>query len=297
MARSVKEKPAVLPAAMAMARTFEGVCDSIRAAMAAGQLKPGDKLPPEREMAAQFQVGRNAVREALRTLEMAGVVRLEKGRAGGAYICPANARRVTVAMRDLLDFGSISLDEITESRTMMMDMVTRLACERLTSADLEVLEANVNETEAATNAGLLDRRAELIAAFYAYLAGISGNRVLVVMTTALSEIVRRFLDSAVMRGRPLESLVPSRRRFLVHLRARDADNASAELRQHLITTHKVIQRAMERVAIFPGAEAAPETATEAQTAAKAAGKIATKMAGKTAANTASQAGKRPRAVA
>jgi DNA-binding FadR family transcriptional regulator len=120
-------------------RTFEQVAERIREQLAAGALTAGDKLPTERDMAEHFQVGRNAVREALRTLEMAGVIRLEKGRNGGAYICPPSSIRVTVAMRDLLNFGSISLDEIAESRTMLMDVVTRVVCERATPADLDAL--------------------------------------------------------------------------------------------------------------------------------------------------------------
>jgi DNA-binding FadR family transcriptional regulator len=229
-------------------RTFEQVAERIREQLAAGALTAGDKLPTERDMAEHFQVGRNAVREALRTLEMAGVIRLEKGRNGGAYICPPSSIRVTVAMRDLLNFGSISLDEIAESRTMLMDLVTRVVCERATPADLDALEQIVAETDRFTRSGQLEKRAECIARFYAHLGAITGNRVLVMMVTSLSEIVRRFLDSASLRGRPLESLVPSFQRFIGHLRARRADDAAAELRQHLIATHKVIQLAVERAA-------------------------------------------------
>ena len=65
-------------------RIFEEICDQIRRDMAASKLCPGDKLPAERELAQQFGVSRNAVREALRSLEVAGIVRLQKGVKGGA---------------------------------------------------------------------------------------------------------------------------------------------------------------------------------------------------------------------
>jgi GntR family transcriptional regulator, transcriptional repressor for pyruvate dehydrogenase complex len=64
-------------------RTFEQVANHIRKKILSGALKPGDKLAPERDMAKQFEVGRNAIREALRDLESKGIVRLEKGRGGG----------------------------------------------------------------------------------------------------------------------------------------------------------------------------------------------------------------------
>ena len=71
-------------------RAFEEICDRIRARIAAGLLKPGDKLPAERELAQQLGVGRNALREALRSLEIAGIVRLQKG-AQGRRLHPSKA--------------------------------------------------------------------------------------------------------------------------------------------------------------------------------------------------------------
>ncbi len=67
-------------------RIHEEICRQVRGRLARGQLKPGDKLPPERELALEFGVSRGAVREALRTLENAGLVALRKGMHGGAFI-------------------------------------------------------------------------------------------------------------------------------------------------------------------------------------------------------------------
>ena len=60
-------------------RAFEEICQRIRDQLSAGLLKPGDKLPAERDLAQLLGVGRNALREALRSLEIAGIVRLQKG--------------------------------------------------------------------------------------------------------------------------------------------------------------------------------------------------------------------------
>ena len=63
-------------------RTFEEICERIREQLALGVLKPGDKLPRERDLAEQLGVSRNVLREALRSLEMAGLLRLQKGVKG-----------------------------------------------------------------------------------------------------------------------------------------------------------------------------------------------------------------------
>lgn len=67
-------------------RAFEEICARIREQLALGVLKPGDKLPAERDLAQQLGVSRNVLREALRSLEMAGVLRLQKGVKGGAFV-------------------------------------------------------------------------------------------------------------------------------------------------------------------------------------------------------------------
>src|ERR1700712_5339297 len=67
-------------------RAFEAVCDRIREQVADGRLKRGDKLPAERLLAEQLGVSRLAIREALRSLENAGLVVLQRGPKGGAFI-------------------------------------------------------------------------------------------------------------------------------------------------------------------------------------------------------------------
>lgn len=223
-------------------RAFEAVCDRIRERIAAGELKAGDKLPAERDMAGLFGVGRNAVREALRSLEMAGVVRLAKGRNGGAFIRPANASRVTHAFGDLLDYGSIHWPELTEARSLVLDGVVRLACERAVDSDFEALERNLDETDEATEDGRLDDRDRLTAAFYTLLAVSARNGVLVLLVTSMSDLVRRFVAIASLGGRqPIATLVASRRRILRALRERNADAAVAEMNAHLLLIHKVLE--------------------------------------------------------
>lgn len=234
--------PVSLPSpSVAPQRAFEDIADRIRRRVACGELKAGDKLPAEREMAEQFGVGRNAVREALRSLEMAGVVRLEKGRAGGAFIRPVNASRLTRAIGDLMDHGSIRWSELTEARALLLETVVRLACERATAADLEALERNVEETEALTRAGRYEERFELVHAFYGLLAASTGNRALGLLVTATSDLVRRFVDAAARAGdRVVVDVLPGRRRLMGALRAGDADAAAAVLHAYMRQVHETV---------------------------------------------------------
>ena len=242
MAQSTEKfKPIKVPAPVG--RAFEQVASRIRQSIAAGQLKPGDKLAPERDMARQYEVGRNAVREALRDLESTGVVRLEKGRGGGAFVRPPNASRVTHALSDMVDGGSISLSDLTQARVKFMELVVRLASERITEADYAALEKNIEETEEFGKTGNFQLRADRIGQFYTLIAEATGNSVLVLMTTSLSAIVRRLLDQAVdTRSRFLPTTIASRRRFVRFLRAGEVDKAIEELSDHLARLHRSLSR-------------------------------------------------------
>ena len=72
-------------------RSFDGVAREIRTLIQNGQLRDGDRLPAERDLAAQLGVGRGTVREALRGLENAGLVAMKNGVAGGAFMALVSA--------------------------------------------------------------------------------------------------------------------------------------------------------------------------------------------------------------
>lgn len=223
-------------------RAFEEICERIRDQLAGGALRPGDKLPAERELAQQLGVGRNAVREAMRTLEFAGIVELRKGTKGGAFIREGDPGSMTRVMQDLMHLGSISLVELTEARLHIQDTVVRLACERATQADLQALEANVDATEEVVSRSTdYVARIECSREFYRLLAAASHNAALFLIVDSLTDILMTYLLARFVEGVRLKpDLVPARRRFLKLLAARDADAAALEMRTHLKGIHRLL---------------------------------------------------------
>lgn len=228
-------------------RAFEEICERIRDQLSAGALKPGDKLPAERELAQQLGVGRSALREALRSLEIAGIVRLQKGATGGAFIRKGDPSGMTQALQDLLHLGSISLEELTETRLYIQDVVVRLACERATKADLEALRRNVDATEDIVRRGDYMARIECSREFYRLLAAATHNQVVSIIVEAVTEILMRFLRIRVAAGAKTQpNLVETRRQFLKALASRDVDKAAREMGTHLESVHKLLQQGVPR---------------------------------------------------
>jgi DNA-binding FadR family transcriptional regulator len=224
-------------------RAFEEICERIREQLALGVLKPGDKLPPERDLAQQLGVSRNVLREALRTLEMAGVLRLQKGVKGGAFVQEGDTSRMNDVMRDMLSLGTISVRELSEARIHVIDLVVRLACANARQADFEALEANIERTELATAEGRLLDRVECSREFYKLLAMATRNKVIAMIVDSVTEIHMRFVYAKVASsGAATPRLAEKRRQFLSALRARDVLAAARLMRIHLESVQRMLEQ-------------------------------------------------------
>lgn len=222
-------------------RAFEDICAAIRDRLASGQLKPGDKLPAERLLAEQLGVGRNALREALRSLEMAGVIELRIGAKGGAFICEGDPAGLTQVIEDLLYLGAFSMASLTEARVLMMDTVVRLACQRATPEQLVALADNIELTARLTRSGRLADRVGNTIDFYRLLALCTHNPVLETLVASLTHILMKFVQIRIAAGgTPQPGLVETRREFYALLLARDADAAAAHMRRHLAAVHLLL---------------------------------------------------------
>jgi len=218
-------------------RVFEEICEQIRDRLAEGTLKPGDKLPAERELAAEFKVGRPAVREALRTLEQAGVLEFQKGTKGGAFIRGGNPAMLTQSLHDLLLVGRVSVENLAEARSLICGVVIELACVRATEEDFLAIEENIASIDASTD---LYERAEQGVLFFRLIAESTKNEVLVILINALSDILRYIIDKTGRTARP--ELVPLRRAILKSMRMRDPKKSKKSLEEYMDALNRSIMR-------------------------------------------------------
>jgi GntR family transcriptional repressor for pyruvate dehydrogenase complex len=216
---------------VATRRAFEEIAAQIRGQLASQALQAGDRLPAERQLAEQFHVSRNTLREALRSLEIAGLLELRKGASGGAFIREGGGDAVVAGMSDLYQLGAIRPQQLTEARLVIGTEVARLASARRTREDLAALAANVEDAQAATDKGDLARRAEVNYEFHRLLARATKNPVLIILTDALMEMTRQFVER--IGYQPNAYVMPSRRRLLARLQAKDGDGAAREMQSLL----------------------------------------------------------------
>jgi Transcriptional regulators len=219
-------------------RLFNDVCIAIRRRIANGSLRPGDKLPSERELAEEFEVGRPVIREALRALEEAGILEFKRGITGGAFIKPGHPSTMIRSVTDLVFLGAISIENLTEARTVLLSHTAELAAERGTEEDFARLQKNIDEIAALDVHADEPRTVAMVAQFYDLLGYAAKNEMLVFLIHSLSEVVGQIL----LKTRPeaMSLVIASRRRLLDLLRKRDAKGAATEVIQHLSALHFMV---------------------------------------------------------
>ena len=169
-------------------KAYEEVADAIRAQVFSGELQENQQLPPERELAEGFGVSRVVVREAIRTLELAGILRVQKGAGGGTFVCHDLDKPLVTSIENLLAGGDITLNDLFEMRLILEPPAAALAAQRARPHDLgplqEILQqAQDNISDPST---LRDNNLE----FHRRLVALAGNPLLSVLCeTVLSILV------------------------------------------------------------------------------------------------------------
>ncbi|GEO87063.1 FadR/GntR family transcriptional regulator [Ciceribacter naphthalenivorans] len=227
-------------------RAFEEICTQIRHEIQSGSLSAGDKLPSERELAEQFEVSRSTVREAFRTLEMSGVLSLQKGMYGGAVVMQGDPQPITQTMQDLLSLGGLSLEDYTEARVCLQREIIRLACERGTEEDFDAIKANIASLRAAGPRVSGDERTRMTQEFYDLLAKATKNRAMSVIMSAFTVPLGYYLKQ-IGPDRSWD-VAASREKFLKHLRKRDVPAAVAEMTDHMQRLHAYLLSRMSEAA-------------------------------------------------
>ena len=121
-------------------RMFQDLVSQIEQAILDGRLKTGDKLPPQRVLVEMFQTSRATLREALRVLELKGLIDIKLGASGGAIVKKVNTEPVTESLAMLMQHRRVSLQELAEFREGVEGHVAALASERVSDEEIHQLE-------------------------------------------------------------------------------------------------------------------------------------------------------------
>ncbi len=210
----------------------EKVIDFFREKLLSGALKPGDRLLGERELSAQLNISRPALREALRALAMLGFLDIQHGL--GTFVRAADIS----ILRNFFTFSLAQhgdvLDDVMEARIAIECQAIRLTCERAGDADLSRLQRYLDDIMATLDDPEAGGKADYL--FHLEIVRCSRSQVLLSIYEAIADLLVR---SHAERRRSVLSgsgvaryLVDAHREVFTSIVSRDGDQAERKLREH-----------------------------------------------------------------
>lgn len=203
-----------------------------------GELRPGDKLPAERELADQFGVSRTAIREAMKALTYSGLVVIQPGR--GTFVTDISSKVVRHSF-DMLVRGSneTGIKDLIEIREILEPEIAALAAVRAGSEDIESMEEAVRAMDMAMDDPETFIEADLD--FHLALAQGSNNVLIPALIDTLVELLREHrkraasVEGGMSRGQPYHKII------LAAIKNNDANAARNSMRGHLEQVRKEIE--------------------------------------------------------
>lgn len=170
-------------------RAYKRVETLIRDLIIEGTLKPGDKLPHEIEYSRMLGVSRSTVREAIRSIEKYGLVKVQKGPGGGAFVTDISPSVMANVLDIKIKMDKIPVDHLFEVRSIIEGATAEIAAKKATEEEIILLEQHADIT---VSDGLtLERRMETNVAFHLLIAQITDNDCLLFIVASLRDALTR----------------------------------------------------------------------------------------------------------
>jgi GntR family transcriptional repressor for pyruvate dehydrogenase complex len=213
-------------------RLFEQVANLLESEIGAGRLRPGQQLPTESDLARQLDVGRSAVREALKTLELKGLLQVRRGYGGGTFVRHPGPADAPHELHTNPGLDSDVYDVLTV-RLQLEPTAARLAARRGDAGERQRVDQLVRLERASQG-----RPAVFIAhatALHLRLAELSGNAVLVAVIDSLRPLIRRDLNTVLQVPRGCQAVIGGHELLVGAVARGEAESAESAMRSHLAT--------------------------------------------------------------
>ncbi len=224
-------------------KVSQNIVNQIRKAIFNGDLKPGDKLPSDKELMDNFGVSKGSLREALSSLEVLGLLEIRKGALGGAFVTEVDTDKAKEGFSNFFVFRDLSLKNLFDVRLILESHVAECAASIITDDDLQRLEQILQETRDALKNDLpLNYRGREVS-FHLIIANATQNPLLVFL---LDYVETLLLDAKEILnpGRDFSKRVlEAHERIYKALVARDANQA----RNAIIQDVREVEEALLRI--------------------------------------------------
>lgn len=203
----------------------QGVAQYLLDLVAGEGLKPGDRLPSERELVQRLGISRSSVRQAISALESRGMISVQPGR--GVFVAASSPDN------PVWRFSGSSPRDVYEARICIETFAAGLAATRLRAQELADLKESVSTLREAAESGDIRRMAKADSTFHDLIIGACGNPIVQAMYATVREMMVESQKLPMMSRTRLDETVAEHQALLDRLLARDAERASLSMRDHI----------------------------------------------------------------
>ena len=216
------------------------LADRLRSRIRSGELQEGGVLPSERDLVVQTGLSRTSVREALRLLEVEGLIDIRPGRNGGSRVRRPAGDELARHL-DLFIWGrDVSVEDLHDVREALEALGAEGAALRRTDAELAALVAQTQAVEAAV--GDIGRYLEANLAWHMAVVRASHNELLISIMNALSNAIHEATAIEAFDSPEVwRSTLEIHRRILEAISARDAPAARRRMARHVAAARRVAE--------------------------------------------------------
>lgn len=211
----------------------------------ANGMKAGDLLPPERTMLERYQTGRGTLREALRFLEFQGVIALKPGPRGGPVLLNPDASHLASTVVLLMQMNHAPFREIVQVRSALEPMISQLAAQRMTDAELAQLKGSI--TQMREN---IDNQAIFLDAnkrFHDIIAWSSGNVLFGYLVDSLLGIMDGTVVGIDYPSHRREAIAAAHEEIFESFAAHDPEEARARMQGHIAAYERYVTKKFPNV--------------------------------------------------
>ena len=221
------------------ARASGEIVSQIERAIFDGDLKTGDRLESERELAERFSVSRITVRDALRVLEARGLVFVKVGASGGAFVTETNVDQVAESISTMILLRRMTLSGVAEARTVVETATCELAAERADATALKRIEQTVDKGRSVVREQAPHTEASMD--FHVAVADAAKNELLSATVAAYRDLLVQTLHD-MRDARSAKITQKAHEEILEAIRARDPESARRLMLEHLQDFEKRLRK-------------------------------------------------------
>lgn len=230
-------------------RTFEVVSDEIKKLILNGDLKVGDKLPSESELARRFNVGRQTIREAMRLLELSGYIKIEKGLGKGAVVADTVMNTFSNLFLEAFLMKKIDIHDLTVARIEIEKAMMQYVLKSITPEDIRALEENVRASKEKIKNRIQPFHENI--EFHRLLARISKNSVFILVIELIMTVVSDFRSQVKLPFTFPKKNISDHERIVDALKRGNWEEVKAVIEDHLSYVGSIMEEALAKSGYFP----------------------------------------------